>query len=116
MYPGINAEGRQRFEVEFLQVQWIRFEHRLKLIVVLKTIGIVSVTTIRGTPGGLHIGGSPWLGADGPQESGRVEGAGTDGHVHGLEQNAALTGPEALQPLDDFLEGHTDLWQKFRAL
>ena len=75
----------------------------------LQAVGVFAVAAIFGAAAGLHVGGFPWLGADGAQKRGGVAGARADFHVVGLEQGAALGVPVLLQFENDLLEGQHGL-------
>lgn len=104
MNIGVDAKGRQRFEVQLLELRRRRFHHDLELVVVLQTIGVFAVTAIGGPPAGLHVSGVPALRAHCPQKGRGVKGTRTDLHVQGLQYHAALIGPELLEFQDNFLK------------
>src|SRR5690606_22099544 len=105
MHQGVHADAAQRFQVELLDVRRVRLEHYLELVIVLQTVGVLAVAAIGGPAGRLHIGGVPGFRTDGAQEGGGVEGAGAHFHIVGLQDHAALFGPELLQGQDQVLEG-----------
>jgi hypothetical protein len=58
---GIDAEGLQTIEIDLLNVKGGRFDDNLILIIVLKPIRILSVSTIGRSTRRFDIGHSPWL-------------------------------------------------------
>ena len=71
----------------------------------LKAERIVPVTAIGRPPAGLHVSRTPGLGADGPEESRRMEGTRAHFHVIRLCDDAAAFCPELLQRENQLLEG-----------
>ena len=107
----IDAQALERSEVELLEASRRRLHDDLELVVVLQAVGVLAVAAIGGAARGLHVGRVPGLGPDGAQEGGGMEGAGTDLHVQGLEDHAALFGPVLLQGEDQALEG-CHVWRR----
>ena len=68
-------------------------------------VGIFPITRILRPPRGLDIGSTPVLWPQCPQHSRRVQGAGADFHVIGLQDRAALIGPIGLKCQDEVLKG-----------
>ena len=101
---GIDPEGLQAVEIDLLDIQGGRFHDDLVLIIVLKPIGILSVSAIRGTPGRLDIGHIPGLGAQGPEKGGRVKSSGTHLRIIGLLNHTPLIRPEPLECKRSILE------------
>ena len=81
-----------------------RLQDHLELVVVLQPVRVLAVAPVLGPARGLHIGGVPGLRPERAQRRRRVEGAGAHLHVVGLQDHAALLGPEALQRQDQVLE------------
>ena len=100
----VDADGGERAEVDVLQVGRRGFDDHLELVVVLPAVGAVAVAAVGRAARGLDVGGGPGRGAEGAQRGGRVEGAGADLHVVGLQDGAALRRPVGLQAQDDLLE------------
>ena len=92
------------FEVEVLDVGRRRLQDHLELVVVLQPVRVLAVAAVLRPARGLHVGGVPRLRPERAQRGRRVEGAGADLHVVGLQDDAALVGPEALQRQDQALE------------
>ena len=105
MQGGVDANGRQRAQIEVLQVGRGGLQDHLKLVIMLEPVGILPIAPILGTARGLHIGGLPRLGAEGAQSGGGVEGASPHLHVIGLQNHAALLRPEALERENQALKG-----------
>ena len=95
----------ERADVEVLQIRRVRLQDDLELIIVLKPVRVLAVAPVLGTPRRLHIGRAPRAGTQRPQSRRRMEGARAHFHVVGLEDEAALFGPVALQGQDQPLEG-----------
>ena len=100
----VQAERFERAEIEFENVVRRRFQDHLVLVVMLHAVRVFAVATILRAARRLDVGGLPWFGADGAQESGGVAGAGADFHIVGLQQRAAFIAPVLLQTQDDFLK------------
>ncbi len=94
----------ERAEVKLLQVRRRRLEDHLKLVVVLQPVGVLAVAAVLRPARRLHIGGLPRLRPERAQGRRRVKGARAHLHVVGLQDHAALVGPEALQGEDEALE------------
>ena len=92
------------FEIELLQVRRRRLQDDLELVVVLQPVRVLAVAAVLRPARGLHIGGLPRLRPQRAQRRRRMERAGADLHVVGLQDDAALLGPEALQRQDQTLE------------
>ena len=101
---GINAELTQGVEIQFLNIIGGRLQNHLKLVVVLQAVGIFTVAAVCRTAAGLHIGAVPAFGANGAQESCRVEGSRTYLHVQRLKDDAVVLCPKLLQRQNKPLE------------
>ena len=93
----VDADGVERAEVEVLEVGRRRLEDDLELVVVLPAVRVLAVAAVGRAARRLDVGGVPRLGAERAQRRRRVEGAGADLHVVGLQDHAALLGPVGLQ-------------------
>src|SRR5208282_5060009 len=93
---GIDPDSGEAREVELLAVRRRRLQDDLELIVLLHTVGVFAITAVGRPARGLDIRSAPRLGPKGAECRGRMEGAGPDFDVVGLEDNAALLCPEAL--------------------
>ncbi len=102
---GVEADLGERLQVELLDVVGRRLQDHLELVIVLQPVGVLAVAAVAWAARGLHIGGVPGLGAERAQRRGGVEGAGAHLHVVGLQDHAALVGPELLERQDEALEG-----------
>ena len=100
----VDADGCERAEVDVLQVRGRGFDDHLVLVVVLPAVRAVAVAAVGRAARGLDVGRRPGRRAEGAQRRRRVEGAGADLHVVGLQDGAALRGPVGLQAQDDLLE------------
>ena len=100
----IDADGVERLQIEVLQVRRVRLQDHLELVVVLQAVGVLAVAAVLRPARGLHIGGVPRLRPERAQRGRRMEGAGADLHVVGLQDHAAVVGPVALQRQDQPLE------------
>ena len=81
-----------------------RLQDHLELVVVLQPVGVLAVAAVLRPARGLHIGGVPGLRPERAQRGRGMEGAGADLHVVGLQDDAALIRPIALQRQDQALE------------
>ena len=103
---GIDADRREAGEIELLAVGRRRLQDDLELIILLQPVGVFAIAAVGRPPRGLDIGGAPRLGPERAQRRRRMEGAGADLDIVGLQDHAALLRPEALQIEDQRLEAH----------
>ena len=104
MNPGIDADGFKRVEVEILNVGRRWLQDHLKLVVMLKTIGIFAIAPVLRPAGRLHIGRVPWPRPQRAQRRCRMKRAGAHFHVVGLQDDATMIRPVALQSQYQSLE------------
>ena len=102
----VNPQLGQTLQVQRLNIVRSGLQHDLILIVVLHTIRILPISSIRRTPTWLGIGGPPGLRAQRPEERGWMKRAGAHLQIIGLMDNAALVGPVMMQREDEILEIH----------
>ena len=100
----VDADGAVAFQHQGLGIGRARFHNDLVLIIVLQAVGVFAVTAVAGAAAGLHVGGAPWLGPEGTQRGGGVEGAGAHFQVVRLQDDAALRRPKGVQAQDKLLE------------
>src|SRR5206468_950830 len=74
--PRVQADRRQRAEVEILQVVGVRLQDHLVLVIVLQPVGVLAVAPVRRPTRGLYIGGPPRLRPERAQHRRRVSGTG----------------------------------------
>jgi hypothetical protein len=91
-----NAKRLQTIEIDLLNVKGGRFHDDLILIVILKPIGILSISAIGRPTGRLNIGHPPGFWTQGSEKSSRMEGSGTHFHIIGLLNHTPLICPESL--------------------
>ena len=114
VHSGVDAQFAQAVEVEFLEVFRRRFEGDLELVIVLQTVGVVTVAAVFRAAAGLYIGGKPRLGAECAQAGGGMAGTGAHFHIKGLDYGAAFIGPEGLQFENNLLKGeHRAAFRKY---
>ncbi len=106
MIQGIEPQGFQAVEIEFLNILGRGLEDHLVLIVVLQAVGVLAVAPVGGPAAGLHIGHVPGLRPQDPQQGGGVEGAGPHLDIVRLLDDTAPLRPEALQGHQQFLKSH----------
>ena len=104
MNGGINAQCRQRLQIQILKVLWGGLHDDLELVVLLQTVRVLSVTPVRRTAAGLHVGSAPAFRPYCAQEGRWVECPRTDFHIQRLQHNAALLCPELLKFEDQLLK------------
>ena len=102
----LNAKGLQGGEVGLLNAIGRWLDQHLVLEVVLGAVGVIAVAAVGGTSAGLRVGHGPGFRTDGPQHRVRTHGARPLFRVIGLQQQAALVSPEAVEGADDVLEVH----------
>ena len=100
----IDADRRQRAEIELLQVGRVRLQDHLILIVVLQPIGIFAVAAVLRPARRLHIGGVPAARPERPQRRCGMECSSADFHVVRLQDQAAIVSPVIVQGQDQPLE------------
>ena len=100
----VNAQHLQAVEVKLLDIVGRRLQNHLKLIIMLKAVGVFAIAPIRWSARGLHIGRIPWLRPKRAQNRGRMKRARTHFHVIGLQYHTALIGPILLQAQYQVLE------------
>src|SRR4029078_409880 len=86
---GIDADSREAFEIEVLDVWRRRLQHHLELVVMLEPVRVLAIAAIFGPARWLDEGGTPGLGAERAQRRRRVKGPRPHLHVVGLEDDAA---------------------------
>ena len=96
---------QQALQVEVLAVRRRRLQQHLELVVVLQPVGVLAVAAVGRPARRLHVGAAPGLGPERAQGRRRMEGAGADLHVVGLQDDAAALRPERLQRQNEGLEG-----------
>ena len=101
----INADGGQRFQIDFLHIDRRRLQHHLKLGVFEEPVGVLAVTAVGGAAGWLGIGDRERTRVEDAQKGFRRHGAGAHFHVIRLLQYASTLGPEGLQTKEEFLKG-----------
>ena len=101
---GIDAETFETFQIKLLDVVGRRLQDDLELMVLVKTIRVVAVSSVRRTTRRLDVGDIPRLGAQNAQEGRRVHRTRSLLHIIRLRQDAALLAPELLQSEDDLLK------------
>ncbi len=100
----IDADLRERAQIKFLDVVGRRLQDHLELVIVLQPVRVLAVAPVLRPPRGLHVGGLPRLRPERAQRRRRMKGARAHFHVVGLQDHAALLGPESLQRQDQPLE------------
>src|SRR5215468_151296 len=101
---GIDAERGEALQVQFLAVGRRRFQDDLQLVVMLQPVRVFAVAPVGRAARGLHIGGAPRLRPERAQCRRRVKRAGADLDIIGLQDDAALLRPIALQGQDQPLK------------
>ena len=101
---GIDADGVERLQVELLDVRRRRLQDHLELIVVLQPVRVLAVAAVLRPARGLDVGRVPRLRPERAQRGRRMERAGPHLHVVGLQDDAAVVGPIALERQDQPLE------------
>src|SRR5579871_4564262 len=106
----IDADGGERLQIKLLQVRRRWLHDDLELVIVLQAVGVFAITAVLRPPRRLHISGVPSLRPQRPQGGCGVKGTGAHLHVIGLQDDAALLRPEALQrknkPLERTFRAH----------
>ena len=111
----IDADRRQRAEIEFLQVGRVRLQDHLVLVVMLQPVRIFAIAAVLRPPRRLHVGGVPAQRPERPQRCRRVERSGADFHVVRLQDQAAIVRPVVVQRQDQPLEGAGRLHMRRQA-
>ena len=100
----IDPDRLEAREIELLDIRRRRLHDDLKLVIVLQPVRVFAITAVFGAARRLHVGGRPRFWPEGAQRRCRVERAGADFHVVGLEDDAAFGAPKALQRQDQVLK------------
>ena len=100
----VDADGRQAVQIQLLGIGRRRLQDHLKLGVHLHAVGILGVAAIVGAIARLGVGDIPRLRPQHAEHRGRIARARADLLAVWLPDQAALRGPVALEPHDDFLE------------
>ena len=105
----VDADGAQRPQVQLLDVVGRGLHEHLELEVVLGAVRVLAVAAVRRAAAALHVAGAPRVGAQRAQRGGRGVRAGAHLVVVGLQDDAALVPPVALEVHDDVLERRREL-------
>src|SRR5271156_1980014 len=89
----IDSDSGQACKIEVLYICGRRLEYHLKLRVLVKSIGIFTVTAVGRTPARLRVYDAIWLRAQNPQKGFRMHRARSNFDVVGLLQNAIARSP-----------------------
>ena len=102
----VNPQLGQTLQIQRLYVVRRGLQDDLILIVVLHAVRVLAVSSIRGTPAWLGIGGPPRLWTKRPEERRWMKGACPHLQFIGLMNDAALLGPIVMQRENEILKGH----------
>ena len=105
----IDADGLEASQVQILDVVRRGLDEHLELVVELPAVGVLAVAAVGGTAAALHVAGAPGVGPQRAQRGGRGVRAGAHLVVVGLQDDAALVPPVALEVHDDVLERRREL-------
>ena len=103
-YQWRSAKLDQAAEVELLQVLRARLQHHLVLVVMAEAVGVLAIAAVGWPTTRLNVGAPPRVGPKRPQHRRGVERPRPHFHVIGLQQNAALRAPIAVERKDQVLE------------
>ena len=104
MFFNFNTDSAKRFEIQVLNIVGRRLQQDLKLIVMLETVGVFTITAVGGSATRLHIGSLPRSGAKTAQCSGGVKRTGTNFVVVRLHDYTTQICPIALKAQDHILK------------
>ncbi len=104
MQRRVDADGLERLQIQILNVRRRRLQDHLELIVVLQAVRILAIAAILRAARRLHISRIPALRAERAKRRRRMERTRADFHVVGLQDDAAMVGPIALQRQDQALK------------
>ena len=96
MLGRIDTETLQGIQVEFLDVHRRWLENHLKLVVMLQTVRVLSITAIGRSTRGFDISHVPRLGTERTQEGRGMKSTGALLRIVGLLDDAAVIGPVVL--------------------
>ena len=100
----IDADRGERIEIKLLKVLRRGLQDHLILVIVLEPVGVLAVASVLRPAGGLDVSRLPGPGSERAQRRRRMERAGADLHVIGLQHDAALPRPEGLQGQNEALK------------
>ena len=107
MQGGVDAEGRERAQVELLDIGRRGLEDHLELEVATETEGVFAVAGVPRAARRLDEGDPVGLRPEDAEKGLRVHGAGPDLDVIGLLHDAAMLAPEAREREDQGLQVHS---------
>ena len=102
---GIQANGADGAQIQFLHIFRSRLQDHLILVIVLQPVGVLAIAAVGRAAAGLHKGGLPRARPQRPEGGGGVEGPRPHLVVIGLQDQAALGRPIALQGENKVLKG-----------
>src|SRR5689334_5369291 len=104
MHQRIQPERAQAAQIQIENLERRGLDDDLVLIIVLQPERVVAVTTVRRTARRLQVRGAPRLRSNGPQEGSGMESTRAHLHIVGLQDDAPLLRPIALQPEYELLK------------
>ncbi len=102
----IDAQRRQALQVELLRIARVGLEDDLVLVELLPAVGVLAISPIGRPHRRLGVGHVPWLGPQDAQRCGGVERSRAHLHIVRLPHDAAMVGPELVEPHDHRLKVH----------
>jgi hypothetical protein len=100
----IEADFPIAREQQILRVRRTGLHDDLILVIMLQPVRVFPVPAVGRAARRLHVSGGPGLRAERAQGGGGMKGARPHLHVEWLQDDAALLGPEGVQPQDQVLE------------
>src|SRR5215210_4510433 len=97
MLLGIDTQFSQAVQVQLLNIVRRWFEHDLVLIIVLHSVWIFAVASVRRPPTGLRIGCPPWLRTERSEKGCRMKCSCSHFQVIRLLDDAALISPKTME-------------------
>ena len=104
----VNPEAGEALKVKFLNIVRRRLHDHLELMMLIETIRVVSIASVRRAARGLHIGDIPRLRPQNAQERPRAHRPCALFYIIGLGEDTALPRPELLQCEDNLLKFHAN--------
>src|SRR5660398_241527 len=104
MLVQLDAQMLERLQVQVLDIIRSWFQNDLILVIMAETVWVLSVTPICRPDRRLNIGYVPWVGAEGAQKRGGIEGPGANLSMIGLPYNTTPFSPEMFKTQENILK------------
>lgn len=104
MLERVDPDHPQAFEIELLNIGRAWLQDHLILVIMLKPVGVLTITAIGWAAARLNEGGAPWLWPQRAQRGCGVKCTRSHLHIVRLKDEAALRAPEIMESEDHVLK------------